>query len=86
MDKVVFIIFYQSAVIESKIKRVCDAFGARRYTIPDVAEDEGVALAGAMRANLRELVGVIITVVIIVIIITIINTITIIITTIVAQG
>jgi V-type H+-transporting ATPase subunit a len=32
IDKVCFIVFYKSAAIEAKIRRVCDAFNANRYT------------------------------------------------------
>jgi len=34
--KVVFVIFYKSATIEKKIVKICDAFAARRYPVPDL--------------------------------------------------
>jgi V-type H+-transporting ATPase subunit a len=55
VQKLVFIIFYQSASIERKIKRICDAFGARRYAIPDPAGGNGQAINAAMKANLTDL-------------------------------
>ncbi len=36
IDKSCFIIFYKSAAIETKIKRICDAFGANRYNLSDL--------------------------------------------------
>mmetsp|Transcript_6404 Transcript_6404/g.10091 ORF Transcript_6404/g.10091 Transcript_6404/m.10091 type:complete len:883 (-) Transcript_6404:1378-4026(-) len=38
VKKEVFIIFFQAQVIESKIKRICEAFGARLYQIPDIGD------------------------------------------------
>jgi len=35
-NKVVFILFYQSPYIESKLKKICDAFGAHLYEVPDI--------------------------------------------------
>ena len=32
----VFVIFYKSATIEKKIIKICDAFAARRYPVPDL--------------------------------------------------
>jgi len=34
--KSVFLIFYKSPTIEMKLKRICDAFMAHRYTLPDM--------------------------------------------------
>jgi len=34
--KNVYIIFYKSAAIERKITKICDAFNARRYPVPDL--------------------------------------------------
>ena len=31
-----FVIFYKSATIERKITKICDAFAARRYPVPDL--------------------------------------------------
>ena len=36
IDKVCFIIFYKSSAIETKIKRICDAFNAHRYNLNDL--------------------------------------------------
>ena len=38
VDKSVFIIFYQSLSIENKLKKICDAFSAHRYTLPDLSD------------------------------------------------
>ncbi len=34
--KDVFVIFYKSATIERKVTKICDAFAARRYPVPDL--------------------------------------------------
>ncbi|TFJ82106.1 hypothetical protein NSK_006771 [Nannochloropsis salina CCMP1776] len=34
--KMVYVIFYKSATIERKIVKICDAFAARRYPVPDL--------------------------------------------------
>lgn len=36
IDKVCFVIFYKSAAIETKIKRICDAFSAHRYDLTNL--------------------------------------------------
>jgi V-type H+-transporting ATPase subunit a len=36
VEKMAFVIFYKSATIASKIKRICDAFGASVYNLPDL--------------------------------------------------
>lgn len=36
IDKMCFIIFYKSAAIETKIKRICDAFSANRYDLSNL--------------------------------------------------
>lgn len=40
--KLVFIVFYKAAAIEAKIKKICDAFKARRYDLPDMDDGESV--------------------------------------------
>jgi hypothetical protein len=30
----VFLVFFKSAAIEAKIKKIADAFGAKRYPVP----------------------------------------------------
>lgn len=42
VDKVVFIIFFQAPSIEQRLIRICDAFGARRYNVPDMENSEEV--------------------------------------------
>jgi V-type H+-transporting ATPase subunit a len=42
VEKSVFIIFYKSESIELKLKRICDAFDAHRYSLPDM--DDGGAV------------------------------------------
>lgn len=42
VEKSVFIIFYKSESIEMKLKRICDAFDAHRYSLPDM--DDGGAV------------------------------------------
>lgn len=37
--KSVFIIFYRSASIEAKLMRICDTFGAKRFTVPNLSDD-----------------------------------------------
>jgi hypothetical protein len=39
--KMVFLIFYKSATIERKITKICDAFSARRYPVPDLDDRWG---------------------------------------------
>jgi len=41
-EKSVFIIFYKSESIEIKLKKICDAFQAHRYSLPDMDESESV--------------------------------------------
>ena len=40
--KHVFIIFYKSRSIEGKIKKICDAFSAHRYSIPSMDDVKSV--------------------------------------------
>jgi len=42
MEKSVFIIFYKSESIEIKLKKICDAFQAHRYSLPDMDDAESV--------------------------------------------
>jgi len=35
-EKSVFLVFFKSAAIEIKLKKICDAFMAHRYTLPDM--------------------------------------------------
>jgi len=44
--KMVFIVFFKSEVIESIINKICGAFGARQYPVPD-----HTALGDAARLN-----------------------------------
>ena len=41
MRKRAFVIFFNSGIIETKIKKICDAFGARIYKIPDLTDATG---------------------------------------------
>eukprot|EP00903_Cladosiphon_okamuranus_P005612 g5581.t3 len=40
--KLVFIVFYKAAAIEAKIKKICEAFRAKRYDLPEMDDGEGV--------------------------------------------
>jgi vacuolar-type H+-ATPase subunit I/STV1 len=54
--KTVFIIFYKSASIEAKARRLCDAFGARRYSVPDAGGVEGgQAVDAAVESNRQDI-------------------------------
>lgn len=39
MDKLVFIIFFQGDRAESKVKKICESFGANLYPCPDSAQE-----------------------------------------------
>ena len=39
IEKCVFIVFFKSLSIETKLKKICDAFFAHRYSLPDM--DDG---------------------------------------------
>ena len=41
-EKSVFIIFYKSEAIELKLKKICDAFSAHRYSLPDMDDSSAV--------------------------------------------
>jgi V-type H+-transporting ATPase subunit a len=53
-EKSVFIIFYKSESIEIKLKKICDAFQAHRYSLPDMDDAESVDLM--LTENAQELV------------------------------
>jgi len=53
-DKCVFLVFFKSASIELKLKKICDAFQAHRYTIPDI--DDIATISKLMEDNQRELI------------------------------
>jgi len=54
IEKSVFIVFYKSVSIESKLKKICDAFQAHRYTLPDM--DDSASVDTMMTENAQELV------------------------------
>jgi V-type H+-transporting ATPase subunit a len=54
VEKTVFIIFYKSELIETKLKRICDAFAAHRYSLPDM--DDAAAVDKMLTENAQELV------------------------------
>lgn len=54
IDKCVFIVFYKSMSIENKLKKICDAFDAHRYSLPDM--DDSPAVDRLLTENAQELV------------------------------
>eukprot|EP00980_Cylindrotheca_fusiformis_P012579 scaffold3084_cov144-Cylindrotheca_fusiformis.AAC.27 len=54
VDKSVFIIFYKSESIEAKLKKICDAFSAHRYSLPDM--DDAASVDQMLTENAQELV------------------------------
>lgn len=54
VEKCVFIIFYKSESIELKLKRICDAFSAHRYSLPDM--DDASSVDKMLTENAQELV------------------------------
>jgi len=54
LEKSVFIIFYKSQAIEAKLKKICDAFQAHRYSIPDM--DDATSVDSMLTENSQELV------------------------------
>jgi V-type H+-transporting ATPase subunit a len=54
VEKSVFIIFYKSASIENKLKKICDAFEAHRYALPDM--DDATSVDRMLTENAQELV------------------------------
>ena len=53
IHKQVFIIFYKSASIETKLKKICDAFSAHRYSLPST--DDGSEIERMLNDNSQEL-------------------------------
>ncbi|CAM9714605.1 unnamed protein product [Sphacelaria rigidula] len=53
VEKMVFIVFYKAAAIEAKITKICDAFKARRYDLPDM--DDAPAVKKLMNDNYTEM-------------------------------
>ena len=51
-----FIIFYKSASIELKIKRICDAFSANRYDLSNL--NQSFELEKQEKDNLKEMLDV----------------------------
>lgn len=54
VEKSVFIIFYKSESIELKLKKICDAFSAHRYSLPDM--DDAPSVDRMLTENAQELV------------------------------
>ena len=54
IEKCVFIVFYKSVSIETKLKKICDAFDAHRYSLPDM--DDAPAVDRMLTENAQELV------------------------------
>ncbi|CAB9509973.1 116 kDa subunit a isoform 1 [Seminavis robusta] len=54
LEKSVFIIFYKSESIEAKLKKICDAFAAHRYSLPDM--DDAPSVDRMLTENAQELV------------------------------
>jgi len=54
VEKCVFIVFFKSLSIESKLKKICDAFFAHRYSLPDM--DDAPAVDRMLTENAQELV------------------------------
>jgi len=54
LEKSVFIVFYKSQTIEAKLKKICGAFQAHRYSIPDMDDDTSVDTM--LAENAQELV------------------------------
>jgi len=54
IEKCVFIVFYKSLSIETKLKAICDAFSAHRYSLPDM--DDAPSVDRMLTENAQELV------------------------------
>jgi len=54
LEKSVFIVFYKSESIEVKLKKICDAFQAHRYSIPEM--DDTTSVESMLMENAQELV------------------------------
>jgi V-type H+-transporting ATPase subunit a len=53
VEKDAFVIFFQSNFIENKLRKICDAFHARLYTLPSM--DDRAAIANLIQSNNGEL-------------------------------
>lgn len=53
VEKHAFVIFFQSTFIESKLRKICDAFHARLYSLPPM--DDRTAIANLIQSNNAEL-------------------------------
>ncbi|OQS02292.1 vacuolar proton translocating ATPase A subunit, partial [Thraustotheca clavata] len=53
VEKHAFVIFFQSQFIETKLRKICDAFHARIYTLPSI--DDRTAIANLIQNNNSEL-------------------------------
>ena len=53
IQKICFIVFYKSTSIESKIKKICDAFSANRYELRDLNNPQ--LMTRQLQENQREL-------------------------------
>ncbi|OQS03968.1 vacuolar proton translocating ATPase A subunit, partial [Thraustotheca clavata] len=53
VEKHAFVIFFQSQFIEAKLRKICDAFHARLYTLPSM--DDRTAIANLIQNNNAEL-------------------------------
>ncbi|KDO16517.1 hypothetical protein SPRG_17965, partial [Saprolegnia parasitica CBS 223.65] len=53
VEKHAFVIFFQSQFIETKLRKLCDAFHARLYTLPSM--DDRTAIANLIQNNNAEL-------------------------------
>lgn len=53
VEKHAFVIFFQSTFIENKLRKICDAFHARLYTLPSM--DDRTAIANLIQNNNGEL-------------------------------
>jgi V-type H+-transporting ATPase subunit a len=54
IEKCVFIVFFKSLAIETKLKKICDAFFAHRYSLPDM--DDAPSVDRMLTENAQELV------------------------------
>ncbi|KAJ0404793.1 hypothetical protein P43SY_003469 [Pythium insidiosum] len=53
VEKHAFVIFFQSTFIENKLRKICDAFHARLYTLPSM--DDRAAILNLIQTNNAEL-------------------------------
>jgi len=54
LEKSVFIVFFKSEAIGAKLKKICDAFQAHRYTLPEM--DDASSVDRMLTENAQELV------------------------------